>query len=146
MEPKIQERNFLGARDKNSNRLFAYDIVKIVSLPDFLYNDNDFANGMFFYRKLIGCLGLIRYQDMYNLPNVLWYGENETVLLDAVYESIDGISKFDLAMPCDCIEKIPFNPEYYSLFIPFTDVIKPSEDDENAHFSYRTLKALINEI
>lgn len=138
----IQPRVVADAIDCYGNLISAYDIVKIISLPDYLFNEEH--NGNYINRKYIGCVAIIRYQDMYDLDDIIWFDGNN-ILVEVLRERDGAFNHPEFTIPVKFVSKIKATAELYSLFIDYNKIgIKKNGNDGHLFINYDYINMVIS--
>ena len=107
-------------RDCNGTVLSAFDIVRIMYLPDYIFADADTQELRDTYKGYEHCYAIIKYarypdQDGWRR----WYGNNGLILVEATKATELFITVYEFVIPPQCVERLPFNSVIMNLFVNF---------------------------
>lgn len=103
--------------DCHGAALSAFDIVRLLRLPDYIWTDADSEQIRAAYQGYIQCYGLVKYAR-YTGPDGkrIWYGPNSQILVELVKIAGDVATAYEFVVPPDCVERIPYNALIMSIF------------------------------
>lgn len=120
LQPPADDRPYRPV-DCHGHALSAFDIVRLLRLPDYIWADADTEQIRAAYQGYIQCYGLVRYAR-YHSPDGgrIWYGPNSHILVELVKIAGDVATAYEFVVPPDCVERIPYNALIMSIFGNFS--------------------------
>lgn len=126
-----QDRSQEGVFDRNGDRIFAFDLVKIAELPDYMASETD-GDGLSVWNNILGRYAIIVHQENFGrFETKLWRDGGNISLLVLICDNV-SVRYYDAFLPSQCTVKIGLNPILYSIFLNAPIEIRKGDlDNEN---------------
>ena len=116
LQPPSESQPYRQA-DCHGAVLSAFDIVRLLRLPDYVWADADSKQIRAAYQGYIQCYGLVKYSRYHDLDGKrIWYGPNSNILVELVKIAGEVATAYEFVVPPDCVERIPYNALIMNIF------------------------------
>ena len=136
--------------DRFGNPISAFDIIRLIKLPDYIMADADTPELEKIYRDYEGCYGIVRYFERPDQDGWRRYTSANGVILIKLTKLVDDFfTSYEFVVPADCVEVLPYNILIMNLLVSVDWQIAWSPLDEfnsEVDFLYQPSEEVINPV